>query len=111
MESSNSSTRSGGKGKYEPYAKKTIRVPIAVPQSSAAERTSTRRNKSMGGDDQTPRYTTEGQHLTVVFCPPVEMSSPDHKIENKTDKCPRYIIHCGCWRYPTCASQHHRNAE
>lgn len=49
--------------------------------------------------------------LTVVFCPPTEISFPDHIIECEADERPRDIVYCGCWRYRTCARQHHRNAR
>src|SRR5216683_4727309 len=100
--------------KNQTHAKKTIRVPIAVPESSAAESTSATRRKERRGEasfDQQSRSTTEGQQLTVVFCPPIESPFPDNKVKYKPNERPGYIIHCGCWGYCACARQHHRDAE
>lgn len=49
--------------------------------------------------------------LTVVFCPPVEMTSPDHKIEYETNERPGNIVNSSSWRYRRCAGQHHRDAD
>ena len=49
--------------------------------------------------------------LTVVFCPPIKMSFPNHIVEYETNERPGDKVHSSCWRYLACASQHHRDAE
>jgi hypothetical protein len=93
--------------KYQSYAKKTTNVPTAVPVSRAAESTSTIRK---GGMMNLEKHVI-GSTLTVVFCPPIEMSFPNHIVEYETNERPGDKVHSSCWRYLGCASQHHRDAE
>jgi len=94
---------------YQSYAKNTIKVPIAVPQSSAAESTSAE-------DCESPiiTYFVESESevvLTIIFCPPVKMTFSDHIIEYESDECPGDIVDCCCWWDPTRARQHNRNTR
>lgn len=66
------------------HQKKTTSVPIAVPQSRAAESTSTEISHSISIPPEESHLKAR-EALTVVLCPPREMSFPDNIVKDEAD--------------------------
>ena len=71
------------------YAKKITTTEMAVPASSAAERTS--------GVWSTIASRAAKSELTVVLRPPGEVSSSDDEREDEAYNSPRHIVYGRCW--------------
>jgi hypothetical protein len=68
------------------HQKNTTRTPIAVPVSSAADRTSAKGYVGISNP-------VLGALRTVIFRPETEVSSTDDELEDEADNEPRHIIY------------------